>query len=52
MLECQGAAVGLVESMLQTLRRADEEAFPVEDVGLFVRVNILWAVKEAGPVRA
>jgi predicted GNAT family acetyltransferase len=45
--EVQGAGIGMTEEALQEHRRADEEAIPFHDVGIFVRAVNVWAVKEA-----
>ena len=37
--------VGMDDATVRKLRREDEEAFPVEDVGVFATVNVVWAVK-------
>lgn len=44
-LELQGAAVGMNDRELEEARRVDEGSIPVEDVGVFVKINVVWAVK-------
>ena len=44
--ELQGAAAGMDEVWIQREREKDEIALPLEDVGLYVRHNVVWAVKE------
>lgn len=33
---------------LEEARRVDEGSIPVEDVGVFVKINVVWAVKGGG----
>ena len=37
--------MGVDETTIRELRRLDELAFPVEDVGVFTLANIVWARK-------
>lgn len=44
--EMCGVGLGLDERTLAELRKVDEQAFPTEDVGLYSRCKIVWAVKK------
>ena len=41
----QFAALGMDEAWIQSERAKDEDAFPYEDVGLFMPWVVVWAVK-------
>ena len=42
----RGAAAGWDRATLCEMRREDERVFPEEDVGISMRIEVVWAVKK------